>query len=379
VGVVRSWTGNSLMVLAPGADEATYGRMLSDALPVAAGVGVIAAGIVLAIAALVGDPTRTALISVAVYVPLVTVQDTLRLGALSRRDPRPACANDAVWLVTAVALLMLLRRTDTMELHLAVLAAVGSAASGLLVGVRQQRPGWHFNDAVEWASRAWPSASKMTADFLIALSYSAVPLVVITAWRADLAAAGGVRTAAVLLGPLTVVYAASTLYMQPRFAGPQSAADVLRLAIAQSAWNGVIAGGWLITAVLIPDRFGVRLFGESWEDSRTPLVWIGLGIVAMALPTGPLTALRGVGRLNANLATQLVIAASVLGTTATWGLTAAGGMLRGFAIGHAAGAVLAWLCACRFLDACAAPAERREATDVSDPQRRCLKRWRADS
>ena len=246
---------------------------------------------------------------------------------------------------------MVLRRTDTMSLTLAVVAATGSAAAGLLVGLRLQHVTPTISSMRAWVSGASPTSARMMADFLIALSYSAVPLVVITAWQADLAAAGSLRTAVVLLGPLSVVFAGSTLYMQPRFTAIRNNhAQVLKLARSQSLWNAVIAAAWAVVALAIPDRIGVRIFGASWDDTSTPIMVLGVAFVAMAIPTGPLTAMRGCGWLNANLLTQALIGTTVVTGMALGGLVMTDGMLRGFAAGHVLSAAIAWIVLMRVVE-----------------------------
>jgi hypothetical protein len=105
----------------------------------------------------------------------------------------------------------------------------------------------------------------------------------------------------------------------------------------------VIATTWFGLALAIPDRIGVRIFGASWEDSGSFVVLVGVAFIAMAVPTGPLTALRACGKLNANLMTQLSIATTVLGVTAICGLLMEDGMVRGFSLGHIISGLIAWL------------------------------------
>jgi hypothetical protein len=343
LGVVRSWTGNSLMILAPTVGIDPYKRMLSGALGTAVVVGIGSSGLIVLAALLTRGALQTALMCLAIFVPVVSAQDALRLGPLSQRNPRVACWNDGAWLVVAVASLMVLRRTDTMSLALAIIAAIGTAAVGVATALRLDPIGVSIRATREWIALATPTALRMTADFVIALSYSAVPLVLITAWQADLASAGALRTAAILLGPLSVIYAGSTLYMQPRFAAARrDRRRVFRLAKSQSIWNTAVACVWVGLALVIPDQVGIRIFGASWEGSSESVLALGIAFIAMAIPTGPLTALRGCAQLNANLLTQAMIGVVVLGCTALGGLSVADGMLRGFALGHLLSGVVAW-------------------------------------
>jgi hypothetical protein len=344
VGIARSWAGNSLMILSPAVDQSTYERMLSGAFMLSGLIGIVASALVMTGAFLADGSLRAALLTLALCIPVVTTQDALRLGALARRNPRLACWNDAAWLIAAVLALMALRRTDTMSVTLAVVAAIGTAAAGLVVGLSLEPTAATRGRTREWFANSNATGARMSADFLIALTYSAAPLVLITAWRADLAAAGFLRTAVILLGPLSVVYAGSTLYMQPRMSVVRAnSAHVRNLARSQSFWNSVVAAAWLGVALAIPDRVGIRIFGASWSGSTDYVANLGVAFIAMAVPTGPLTALRSSGRLNANLAAQVITALTVLTSTAVGGLLTHDGMIRGFAVGHLLSMFIAWM------------------------------------
>jgi hypothetical protein len=342
VGAVRSWTGHSLMILSPTVDEPEYRSMLAGALTLSICLGAGAMACAALAAALATGAMRSALLVLAFTIPFVTAQDSMRLGALARRNPVLACWSDGAWLVAVIAGLMILRRTDTSSVALAMLASNGTAALGLAVFGHRLRDSLSLTEMRRWVRQSSPVAIRMLADFVIALSYSAVPLVAAVAWQANLAQAGSVRTAVVVMGPLTVLYAASTLYMQPLMAVTTSPRVLVRSAAAQSAWNTLAAAIWVLASLAIPDRWAVRVFGESWLDASTPLSALGVAFIALAVPTGPLTALRAKGLLNANLVAQVLTAAVVLGCAAGIGLAAGNGMVRGFAVGHCLAALIAW-------------------------------------
>jgi hypothetical protein len=177
----------------------------------------------------------------------------------------------------------------------------------------------------------------------MAIGASVVTLTILTAWNSTLDDAGALRGAQVMMGPITVLFAASTLYMQPKMVlWHRAGSNVMDQARAQSALNAAATVSWVAIAILIPDAVGVRVFGASWAGLRDVLVVVGLSFFGLAISSGPLTALRSRGQLNAGLAAQTLIAVVILVSTAIGGLMFSEGTLRGFAAGNIIASGIAW-------------------------------------
>jgi len=119
--------------------------------------------------------------------------------------------------------------------------------------------------------------------------------------------------------------------------------SVIGLARVQSGVNLAAAVVWIVVAWLIPARLGVRLFGASWAGLHDIVVVVGVSFLGLAISSGPLTAIRSRGQLNAGLATQFMVAVLVLLSTALGGLLIDQGTLRGFAAGNVLASGIAWL------------------------------------
>ncbi len=269
VGLARSSSGRALLIIAPTSNEDEFRSLLAGSVGVALGIGV-ASMVLTAIAAWFLDgPVRTALIVTAPLIPLVTTQDAYRYGSLARSRKRAADAtfNDLCWFVGSVVGLVLLRITNTASLELTLLAAIGTALLGVFAGLNTWRLSPNIRAMRSWIRRYVGRISSTRRRFpRRALSYSAVPLVLVTAWNADLDQAGSLRTAQVMMGPLAVVYAASTMYMVPVMVFQhRDHHDVVRLAAKQTVLNVSTATIWLGVVMALPDRLGVRLFSSSWS------------------------------------------------------------------------------------------------------------------
>jgi hypothetical protein len=343
LGLSRTWSGLVLMMTAPGATEADYDEQLSGAVGLSACIGGGAALITAGAGWAVGGSVGTALLALAPLIPIVNMQDAYRFGALSRSDVTTANWNDGAWFVGSIAGLMTLRLTNTDSLSLALLFAVGTAGLGLAVAVRRMTvlPRWN---ATRQSFLSWSKISfRLSAEFVVAITSNVAVLVIITAWNADLQQAGALRGAQVLLGPLAVLFAASTLYMQPAMVERhRSRESVLPLARRQSIVNVMATVAWVALAAWLPADVGVRIFGASWAGLQDIVVVVGIAFLGLAISSGALTALRSRGQINAGLATQALTALIVLVTTAVGGLLASQGTLRGFAVGGVLASVVAW-------------------------------------
>jgi hypothetical protein len=177
----------------------------------------------------------------------------------------------------------------------------------------------------------------------MAIGASVVTLTILTAWNSTLDDAGSLRGAQVMMGPLTVLFAASTLYMQPKMVSwHRAGSNIVGQARAQSTLNSVVTVAWVVVALSIPSAIGVRVFGASWVGLRDILLVVGLSFLGLAISSGPLTALRSRGQLNAGLVAQTLIAIVILTSTALGGLWFGEGTLRGFAVGNIAASGIAW-------------------------------------
>ena len=332
------------MLLGTDRRQMQFDQMFAGSAAASVVVGIIGVVIVGLAGLTIDGPTGQALLALAPCLPLVLLQDAYRYRSLARRHPIDAVVNDGVWLIGALVGLFILRRTDTDSLPLAIVAANATAALGLMIVVQRSHARPRLDQLAVWLRTCTPVAIRLTGDFLVALAYGVIPLVLFTAWNANLDQAGSLRSAQVLMGPLAVLFAGSTTYMQPiMILRHRQGGSVVRLAAKQSIGNAALTVIWVGGVALIPDQIGVRIFGESWRGATEIAIVMGVSFVGLAILTGPLTAMRSRGQLTANLVTQCVIATLVAITAGFGGLLINEGTLRGFAAGNVLGSAIAWV------------------------------------
>lgn len=282
---------------------------------------------VLALRALDG---RTALLVIAVGIPVLLLQDLQRFRAVSIGRPAHAALADGIWLVVVLAA-FLVPIAASVDLSAAVGAAawvVGAACSLLVFVALGYRTRPRFDGLVGWlrgdARRAHLVSDASLASTTPLLNSSAVAAV----GGADIVAA--IRGSGVLYGPLNLITATIPMAVVPEAVrmGPDRSR---RLFTAVGAGFATLALLWGVTLFLLPDAIGGALLGESWPLVQaivliTAIEYVGLGYLAVAH-----SRLRVQGRLK--MVAQLRLAYSL----ATLALPVAAVLVWGTAVAAAIG------------------------------------------
>ena len=96
--------------------------------------------------------------------------------------------------------------------------------------------------------------------------------------------------------------------------------------------------------VLMPDRWGAALLGDTWTGAHAVLVAVGAQLVATGVLGGALLGLQTLGRTRSSFAASLLQAPFTL-VLGVGGLFVAGpvGAATGFALAHCIAPVTCWL------------------------------------
>ena len=161
-------------------------------------------------------------------------------------------------------------------------------------------------------------------------------------WIAGLVAAGSLRGAWVLMGPMTTLFLGISLFAMPEgvVLAQRSDRSVVRFGRLLSAALGLTALIWTIALMMLPDSVGHALLGSSWNGAREVLPGVGLAMVATGLSTGPFIGLRAFAAARRSLRVRVAVAPLTL-IGAGLGAVVAGA--RGGALGMAAAAWIAFV------------------------------------
>jgi O-antigen/teichoic acid export membrane protein len=329
LGVSRSWFGTRLSLVSDPAAVAAEVRRAAGALVVLAQL--------LALAVLVPSWLLTAgadpvvLVAVALAAPVVCLQDALRFGAVSQGRPAVALASDAVWLVVLVAALPLAGRAGAG----AVLGLwLGAAVAALLVAAVALRVAPDLRGAGRYLRTRHATSESLSYGTLVTLGAGLVVTSTVTVALGP-AAAGALRGASTLMGPLNVLHGFVNIALTPALLRRGRSGDVRSCAAVAAALVAVVAV-WGAVLLLLPDAWGRVLLGASWDGASGVLAFTVAEYVGVMVAVAAVLGLKV--RHEAGVALLTVMggcAAALLGPDVRW-------VAGALAVAAAVSALLGW-------------------------------------
>lgn len=344
-GVVRAWVTDPLVIRYSSGETV---ESLPEAARQAAGtclvVGVAAGAACAVVALSVTGDLRLALLALAVSLPGLLVQDAWRFAFFAAGRPVRAATNDLVLAAVTFSLVAALLGSGRHSVSWLMLAWGAGGVVAAVTGACQ-----HGGPPRPLAARRWLRTHHQLGSRLglgVLANLGAVNVAVFfVGGIAGLAAAGSLRAAQTLLGPLQVLFSALTSFALPSMARTAATGSqrLLRPAAWMSGMAGAIACAWVAALLLLPDALGRELLGDSWAGAGETLPGLGLVTVAVALSIGGGLALKAMGEAGVLLRLTLVQAGLIL-VLGCGGAVLAGarGAATGFAAAQAVGLVLLW-------------------------------------
>ena len=263
-------------------------------------------------------PIGHGLLIVAVWIPVLVVQDFWRVVLFRDGRGRAAAFNDFVWLGAMVAAIPV---AWSFRDEWAIIAAWGfGALVAASVGWVQcgTRPG-RVRLAVHW----WRAAAWRLARWLGAttVAHAVTTYATVFALAALLGSAGygGLRAVITVFAPLTLVGAAIALPGLPALsrALASSEREALRLAATLGVAAIVLTAGYVLSMYLTDGRIVPAIFGSSFGEFSDLVLPIGIGQIAAAGAVGFILLLTAQQRGSA------VFVSTTVGTTASLVLASA--------------------------------------------------------
>lgn len=298
-------------------------------------LGVAVAAVALAVSAIGSGPLVATLPAFAVVVPAMYLQDTWRFALFSLGRPRSAFLNDFTWAVVQVVALGAARASGHSTVSAFVLAWGAGSLAGAALGIHQTKTWPRPLRAWAWLRQHGSLGGRFAGEFLTLFGAAQLVLAVLAA-TGGLAELARLRAGQVLFSPLqgllnAVRLAVTSLAVQVWTRTPQRLGRFV-VALAGALCLAALASG--AGAVAVPDRWGRRILGDSWEGVAPVLAPLAVLNVALAVSLGALTALRALQasresfRVRAVLAATMVVTGSAGAITggavgAAWGLAAA--------------------------------------------------------
>jgi O-antigen/teichoic acid export membrane protein len=136
-----------------------------------------------------------------------------------------------------------------------------------------------------------------------------------------LVAAGALRAAQTLLGPLNLLFAGFNAFVLPVLSRAAANGErLLRKAVLGSAVLAAGASVWVAILVLLPSRLGREILQKNWDGADRVMLPAGLVLLAGALVLGASNSLVALSRADLMLRTTTVQAPLmlILGVLGAW-------------------------------------------------------------
>jgi O-antigen/teichoic acid export membrane protein len=231
----------------------------------------------------------------AVFIPLLLFQDSVRHLAFARGRPQTAAASDGLWLglqAAGLILTILLGHASALNVF-GIWAAAGSVA-GLYGGLRL-RVYPTLSGCAEWLRDNAALCKRLLLEFVVS-SGSYYALLYGLALIAGVGELGRLRAAQTLIGPVIVVLLGGNSLGIPE--SVRIRADVRRLkrfALLLSCLLIAASVIWGVLVVMFLPLFGPRVFPDTWDFARPLVPIMTVFASSIGASTGPISALRALG------------------------------------------------------------------------------------
>jgi hypothetical protein len=162
---------------------------------------------------------------------------------------------------------------------------------------------------------------------------------------AGLAAAGALRAAQVLLGPLNVLFMGTQVVAVPEAVAlsRQSHHRLRGFSLGLSTALAGAALAWGVIVVVLPDRLGEAILGVSWPDAQSVAPFAALAMAGTGATAGAFVGLRALAAARRSLRVRATVSPAIL-AGATLGAAAGGarGAAAGLAVATWFGVTLWW-------------------------------------
>jgi len=345
LGSSRALTTEAFVVRFSAVDEATHRQAAKAVTGAVLVVGCVFAGLTAVAAGFLTGTLQAAFVPLAVTAPALLLQDAWRQVFFAAGTPARAAANDFVWATAQAVFYTVLFLTAEPQAASLLLAWGGAAGVAALFGLWQSRTAPNPAQARAW----WTAHRDLSGRFAIehaTISASMHATFYGIGAIAGLVAAGAIRGAQVILGPVTLLLQAVTFIAVPEGvrAKEHSLGRLKRGCVALSLVATTLALAWGGVALMLPDSVGAALLGETWSGARAVLPLLTIAWAAGCAATGPLTGIRAMGAARQSLHVMMMSSPITLAATLIGAFVAeASGAAAGLAFGGVIQAALAWL------------------------------------
>jgi hypothetical protein len=214
---------------------------------------------------------------VAAATPVICLQDCLRFTAVTTDRPGAAVVSDGLWCGIILAAIVVGTVLDAAQVLGLWLGAAGAALVTLLALLR-------LRPRVMQGLALLRTRHHVGESLTVGVAASSGASLVVIALVANVlspAAAGALRGASTLMGPLNALFAFIAIGLTPAVVRRPRRQDV-RTAAAVAAGAVTTVAAWGLVLLALPADLGSAVLGDTWASARAVLPFTTLEYVALA-------------------------------------------------------------------------------------------------
>ncbi|WP_405057709.1 hypothetical protein OG474_33945 [Kribbella sp. NBC_01505] len=291
-----------------------------------------------------GSEVGTAFVALGIVMPGLMLQDSWRSAFFAAGDGKKTFLNDTVWTVLMIGGLFAGQYLG-FGLTAALLTFGGTAAVAGLFGIWQGGVVPRPAAAAEWMRRHGDLGGRFLIENVVLGAGGQIrPLIV--AATGGLAAAGSIRGAEMLIGPVAALLMGVGQVAVPEAARALGRSDraLWKLCAALSGGLASMALAWgVVILVIFPLGVGELVLGSVWPGAEALVLGVIVSATAGCMQVGPSAGLRALGRADQTMQVQVIVTSLFVGLAALGGVFwHAEGVVWGSACASVAGAALWW-------------------------------------
>ncbi|MEP6697583.1 MAG: hypothetical protein ABJA34_12005 [Pseudonocardiales bacterium] len=345
VTISRLLVSQPLMICYSGSSRTEFARAARQSTGAALGFA-LPIGLVTLIAGIVGGGALGApLITTAVLLPGLFLQDAYRMVFFTMGRPAAAAANDAMWAVTQVAGVLIVNALGggSAEAYLwawgiagCVAAVLGGVQAGLWPAPRE---------TLRWLRRHTKLTRYSVTEVVFLNGANQLTLFLVAA-IGGLSVVAALRGAQVLTAPTTVLTLGTMAFVVPEMARRPSltGSRLIRAGLLISVPVATLMLLWGSFLLLLPGSLGRLLLGDTWAGTHGILLPTVVGMVAGVASLGASSGVYAKGGVKV-LFPLMLLGAPVYLVAGLVGVLTAGayGTAVGLAVAAAYGSVVSWV------------------------------------
>ncbi|WP_322749553.1 MULTISPECIES: hypothetical protein [unclassified Frankia] len=272
-------------------------------------LGMITGGCLVAVGAVLGTTVGAAIAAMGLVMPGLLLQDAWRYVFIAEGRPAKAAVNDMVWTVIQLGGVFFLLRHGVGSSATYLLVWGGAAAAAALVGIVQSGFWPAPVRSREWIRRHREVAGYMSAEYITVQGAQQGSTLLIGVFGTAIAV-GALRGVQTLLGPTTILAVGIISFAIPEFSRRRDMSARARIRSATMLSCLVVGAGvlWGALFLLVPDRVGVALLGDTWAQTRGILVLTIIQQAGAAATVGPACMLYALGQPKLTFRAHCVLA-----------------------------------------------------------------------